>query len=403
MNCIASGVGSTRERARRRFDLVSFLRLHRLVRGETRQLGREHAQLVVELGQPEGQLVDLPLAARRVGRGAQDLTLRGDRAMDAGLRADDGELADLGVVLDPGLAAHDDVVARLATAGDPDLPAEQVVLADPVVVADHDEVVDLGPLAQDGRLEGSPVDRAVGPDLDVVVDLDRADLGGFDVPAVDHFVSEPVGTEHRARVDLDAVAQRRAVVEDDVRVKDHVAADPAAVADDDVRLERRTVADLGIVAHDDEGVDRDPLADPGRGGDDGRGMDSHPARRFAALEMGANGDERRAGVVDLDDGQVAVGRGELAKMGPHDRGRRGRGPKHLGVTFVVDERDVARPGFGHGTGRLDRDVAVADQSAMYERGELFHGGNHAHLPFFPERSGTAGSRPRPGRPTEGSS
>ena len=68
-------------------------------------------------------------------------------------------VADLGVVLDPGLAGHDDVVAGLAAPGDPDLPAEQVVAADVVVVADHDEIVDLGPLADPGGLERGSVDR----------------------------------------------------------------------------------------------------------------------------------------------------------------------------------------------------------------------------------------------------
>ena len=128
--------------------------------------------------------------------------------MDAAWAPTIDPVADLGVVLDPGLAGHDDVVARLAAPGDADLAAEQVVAADLVVVADHDEVVDLRPLADPGGLEGGAVDRAVRADLDVVADLDPAGLRDLDVPAVDHAVAEPVAAEHRPGVDLDPVAER---------------------------------------------------------------------------------------------------------------------------------------------------------------------------------------------------
>src|SRR5579883_1296969 len=89
---------------------------------------------------------------------------------DLRLRADLHAVADLGLVLHADLAGHHDVVAGLAAPGDAYLAAKQVVPADLVVVADHDEVVDLRPLADPGRLERRAVDRAIGPDLDVVAD-----------------------------------------------------------------------------------------------------------------------------------------------------------------------------------------------------------------------------------------
>ena len=85
--------------------------------------------------------------------------------------AHDHAVADLSFILDPRLSGHDHVVAGRATAGDADLPAKQVVPADLVVVADHHQVVDLGPLTDPGCLEGRPVDRAIGADLDVATDL----------------------------------------------------------------------------------------------------------------------------------------------------------------------------------------------------------------------------------------
>ena len=89
----------------------------------------------------------------------------------------------------------------------PDLAAEQVVAADLVVVADHDEVIDLGPLADPGGLEGGAVDRAVRADLDVVVDFEPAGMRDLDVAAVDLAVAEAIAAQHGAGVDFDPVAQ----------------------------------------------------------------------------------------------------------------------------------------------------------------------------------------------------
>ena len=90
----------------------------------------------------------------------------------------------------------------------PTWPHKQVVPADLVVVADHDQVVDLGPLADPRGLEGGAVDRAVGADLDVVLDLEPAGMRDLHVPAVDLAVAESVAAEHAAGVDLDPVAER---------------------------------------------------------------------------------------------------------------------------------------------------------------------------------------------------
>ena len=136
--------------------------------------------------------------------------------MDPGLGPHHDLVADLGVVLDPGLAGHHDVVAGLAAPGDPHLPAEQVVAADLVVVADHDQIVDLGPFADPGGLEGRAVDRAVRADFHVVADLDLAGVRDLDVLAVDRVIFEAVATEDRPGVDLDAVAQDHVGIEDGV-------------------------------------------------------------------------------------------------------------------------------------------------------------------------------------------
>ncbi len=48
------------------------------------------------------------------------------------------------------------------------------------VVADLDQIVDFGALADDGLAETRAVDGGVGSDLDVIADFDDADLVDFD-------------------------------------------------------------------------------------------------------------------------------------------------------------------------------------------------------------------------------
>jgi hypothetical protein len=86
-------------------------------------------------------------------------------------------------------------------------------------VADHDEVVDLRPLADPGRLERPAIDRAVGADLDVVADLQAPGVGDLLVPAVEEPVFEAVSAQDGPGVDLDPLAQEYALVEDGVRVQ----------------------------------------------------------------------------------------------------------------------------------------------------------------------------------------
>ena len=138
------------------------------------------------------------------------------------------------------------------------------------------------------------------------------------------------------------------------------AADPAAVADHGAGVERRAVADDGLVADVGERIDGDVLADRGGRGDPGLGMHARPARLLLAREVGADGEERRDRVVDLDDRQVVLDRRRrCVEVRADDRGRGRRGPEQLGVPLVLDEGDVAGPGLADRPGRVDRDVAVA--------------------------------------------
>src|SRR5438093_3598192 len=135
------------------------------------------------------------------------------------------------------LTGDDHIISRSARAGNPHLADEEIVPADLAVVADLNQVVDLGTGADACGLEGAAVDGRAGADLDIVADFDMAELGDFDVPAVVEPIAKAVRPDHRVGMDDDAVSQYCAIVKDNVRINRHIVAQPAAAADDGSRVD----------------------------------------------------------------------------------------------------------------------------------------------------------------------
>src|SRR5262249_23557030 len=150
------------------------------------------AKLAMHLGQARDHLEDPPLFANRDRGRSQDVLAVRDIAMDTRLRSDDHSVADPRIVLDSCLACHDHMITSLAASSDTDLSAEQVVTTDLVVVTDHPQVVDLGPLADPGGLERTAVDRAVRTDLHVGADLEPAGMGDLDMPPFSLAIAETI-------------------------------------------------------------------------------------------------------------------------------------------------------------------------------------------------------------------
>src|SRR5690349_6823179 len=84
------------------------------------------------------------------------------------------------------LAAHDDKVTQLGRPCDADLANDHAMSSDDDVVPDLHQIINFGALADDRVVQGAPVDGRIGPDLDVVLDDDAADLRHFEVPARPH-------------------------------------------------------------------------------------------------------------------------------------------------------------------------------------------------------------------------
>src|SRR6185312_6970858 len=140
-----------------------------------------------------------------------------------------GAFADRDVGDDADTGRQDHVVFQRHAAGEAGLRHDDAVLADNHVVADLDEVIDLGPGADDGVAHTAAVNVGAGADLHVVADDDPADLRDFDMPLLGRDVAETVLADMAAGMDDDAVAQNR-VRHRTVRPDGAVAPDPDTCA-----------------------------------------------------------------------------------------------------------------------------------------------------------------------------
>ena len=76
-------------------------------------------------------------------------------------------------------AQHNEIPNRRTLPEMPVCADNHAMPADRHIVADLDQIVDLGALADHGIADGAAVDGRIGADLDVVLDDDAADLRHF--------------------------------------------------------------------------------------------------------------------------------------------------------------------------------------------------------------------------------
>lgn len=118
------------------------------------------------------------------------------------------------------------------------------MLADLHVVSHLDQVIKFHATADNRRIGFRAVDAGIGPDLDVVLDNDVAQLRDF-VEAALGVGGEPetVGTDHGARVEDAPAANAAPFVDLHAGVERRPLADLHAVADVDLRVDPAAVAD----------------------------------------------------------------------------------------------------------------------------------------------------------------
>src|SRR3989440_3151188 len=206
-----------------------------------RALQRTHA--LQQIGQARLRGED-PLGFQDRPRGSSEVAAAGvEVGWHAALRGDQRPVAYGPVVLAAPLARQHHAAPEPGAARDADLGHEDRVLPHLDVMSDLDEIVDLGAAADDRVAEGRAVDRAVGADLDVVLDRHAAHLGNLAVARAVEGEAEAVGADDGARMHEDAAPEPRTREQRDVRAQHAALADLHAGAEVRERTDARARPD----------------------------------------------------------------------------------------------------------------------------------------------------------------
>src|SRR5690349_4325755 len=122
------------------------------------------------------------------------------------------------------------------------------MLPDGDVVGDLNEVIDFGSSANDGRPQGTAIDRHIGADFDVVANDYVADLRHLAMRAGIRNVAEAIRTNDAAGMDAHAMTEFGAGIEGDVGKEVDVVADLAAGTDVICALQDGAGADPHLLA-----------------------------------------------------------------------------------------------------------------------------------------------------------
>src|SRR5262245_1213503 len=120
--------------------------------------------------------------------------------------------------------------------------------ADAYIVAYLNQVVDLGALANDRVADRAAIHRRAGPDLNVILDNNTADLRHFKMPLAAHHKAEAILPDIASRMDNDPIANK-------------CIADGRIGADRTITSDPDSGADHGICSNDGSCADFDPRAD----------------------------------------------------------------------------------------------------------------------------------------------
>src|SRR5690606_6187974 len=166
------------------------------------------------------------------------------------------------------------MVAHFAASGDAGLCYHYIVRPDLRVMADLDQVVQFGSLADDGAADRGPIDGCVGADLHIIVQDHIAHLRHLLVHTIlVRREAETIGPDHRSAVDDAVAADHHAIVDLHARVHTRSFADHGAIAHVAVREDLHAIADHHIIADVTECADVDTAADRRRRADEARLFD----------------------------------------------------------------------------------------------------------------------------------
>src|ERR1700761_4332105 len=181
---------------------------------------------------------------------------------NACLRAQDSVRADLHVFRDAHLPTNDGAVTDSAATRNAGLCGDHHIAPDRDIVADVDEIIELGAAANARLFERTAIDGGIRADFDIVFDDQSALLGKLRVLArriVSH-IPETIRAQHRARMHEDAVTQLRARIDDHARIQMAASAEAHSRTYDGTSTDPAAGADDGLVVDDSVRSDEDALS-----------------------------------------------------------------------------------------------------------------------------------------------
>ena len=174
----------------------------------------------------------------------------------------DGPRHDLDMTEDHCRPTYHATLADPRTPGDADTARDHGMVPDDAVVPDLDLIVQLDAIANDRIVQGSPIDRGIGSDFDVITDHHAADLRNLDPGALVRGKSESIGPDHRTGMD------------------DRPFAYPAPGVNGGPAMQQAPLADTDTVPDDATAVNDDPIPEEYIAADDRLGTDADSRRHI---------------------------------------------------------------------------------------------------------------------------
>src|SRR5689334_11723846 len=292
------------------------------------------------------------------------------------------------------LAAEDAALPDDGAARDADLCGERRVGADAAVVRDHDEVVELHAILDDGVTHRAAVDRGVRADLDVDADIDTANLRHLDPRALLRREAEAIATDHRARLHHAARAEPHVMADEHARDETRILGDAGTALDDATGSDVTARADAHSFAYHRVRANLGARVDAGGGCNAGVFSDARPQ---GWIGMQQRRDTRIGCMRISDDERRHRGircrlRIEYHRPGP-------RCGELGGVLRIREERDRAWPGIAECRDGIDDGIRIAAQLAAEPYRQLPQG--YAHGVSLVLRGGAAIRASRAASPAPG--
>ncbi len=157
--------------------------------------------------------------------------LRFDIIAHAALRTNDHTGADFDVANNPGLTGKNHIIADFRAAGDADLGTNDAMFSNHDVVGDHDEIVYLGSLANDGAPKARAIHRGVCANFNIILHDHTANLRNFMMAPIPRVITKTIPPDHRAAVKNDAISQFAMFPDNNPRVQKAVFANRNSASD----------------------------------------------------------------------------------------------------------------------------------------------------------------------------